>query len=115
MYEDVSVGVILTAERAFDVATRRTLLIPTSSAQAAKESSSGECIRPLRARRRAQTSPPSKRTAAQVVRSVFARGAAVSYTHPQSLRLTLVPRHARGRQKSSAPHRIAARKGCSQQ
>merc|ERR1712093_367490 len=53
-------------------------------------------------------------TTAHVIRSAVARGAAVSHTHPHSLRLISVPRRRARASKELRARRIAARKGCSQ-
>ena len=100
MSGDVSIGVMLTVERAFETGHPENTLLIQLCLDSPKETSIGEYIRP-----RARAAPAAlqllQKIPLRVVNSSAVKlGAAVSHTHPQSLRLTLVPRRRARASKS---------------
>jgi hypothetical protein len=114
MSGDVSIGVMLTVERAFETGHPENTLLIQHRVQ--KETSIGEYIRPRAPAAPAETPFLHAYPAARVNSSAVARGAAVSHTHPQSPRLILVPRRRRaGVKRAPGPTGSPRAKGCSQQ
>ena len=87
MSGDVSIGVMLTVERAFETGHPENTLLIQLCLDSPKETSIGEYIRPRAPAAPAETPFLHAYPAARVNSSAVARGAAVSHTHPQSPRL----------------------------
>ena len=92
MSGDVSIGVMLTVERAFETGHPENTLLIQLCLDSPKETSIGEYIRP-----RARAAPAAlqllQKLPLRVVNSSAVKLGAASHTHPQTASDSLVPRH----------------------